>query len=542
MKIKELIKKITRKEWTFLVIIAVITILITAVPYLYGYLTKPQGSIYTGIHHLTPGDTNVWLSIIEQTKQGHNIFINLYTSENQHRIFINPLWLSVGWMAKIFNLSNLLALNIARSIWIIIFIFIAYLFISYFFDKIFKRKIILLIILFSSGLGVFFNPFLFNVNNLIEHPTDIWVPESITFLTLLHSPHLIASLTLIILIFLLMLLAFENNKFFYSILAGIVAMFLFWFHPFNLPTAFLVIFTYLIFIFVLEKKVNWAKIKHFLILIILSTPSLFYLLWLNKTDYVINRWSAENILPSPSVWMYLIGYGLLLPLTILGFFRILKLPDKKNIFLAVWFFVSCTLLYIPLNFQRRLSEGLHIPISILAGLAIFYLLDIFKKDRKYYIISLFFSLGLIILLPLTNIQILGQDFYLFHQRKSLPYYLKNEYIEAFSWIEKNLSENEIILSSFYMGNFIPAYTGRIVYIGHGPQTIDLPNKEKIVEWFFNNNEGDKYKFLIDNKINYLFYSQKEKELGDYNPATKDYLKKVFENQEVAIYKITVPVN
>jgi len=89
-----------------------------------------------------------------------------------------------------------------------------------------------------------------------------------------------------------------------------------------------------------------------------------------------------------------------------------------------------------------------------------------------------------------------------------------------------------------MGNFIPAYTGRIVYIGHGPQTIYLQEKIKIIDWFFRNNENEKkYEFLTKNKITHLFYSQKEKEIGDYNPTSKNYLKKLFRVNKTVYCKL-----
>lgn len=541
---KYLIKSITRREWLFLIIISLITVIITAAPYLYGYLTKPSGSTYVGVHHLTPGDTNVWLSMIEQTKQGHNIFINLYTSEPQNRIYTNPLWLSIGWLAKIFNLSNLLALHVSRSLWIILFIIVIYIFLCYFFKEVLKRKIILLIILFSSGLGLFFNPFLFNLKRIIEHPVDTWVPESITFLTLYHTPHITASLTLIVFTFLLMLMALDNNKVIYSILAGLASLLLFWFHPFNLPTIYLVTGIFILIKFVLSGRIIWSYIKHYLLLIIISLPSIFYLFWMAKTDWVIRNWSAQNILPSPSFWMYLIGYGLLWLLALIAIVKIFKNLQQKEFFLYAWLVTSLFLIYIPLNFQRRMVEGLHIPLTIFAGLGILYILDYLKKPRfqgKKVINSLpiLLVISSIVFLPLTNIQILAQDFYLYSTKKTLPYYLSKGQTESFDWIKNNVLINEIIISSYYMGNYIPAYTGRIVYIGHGPQTINWTKKLEIIDWFFKDDQNDegKYKFLKENKISYLYYSEKEKEIGDYSPAKRGYLQEVFNNNEVKIYRV-----
>lgn len=535
-----LIKSIAREEWVFVSLMIVVIVAVTAVPYLYGYLNAPPQAVYTGIHHLTPGDANVFLSMIEQVKQGDNVFINLYTSEPQHRLLVNPLWLSVGWLGKALNLSNLLTFHVARSLWIIIFISVVYLFIAYFFREPRKRKWILLLVLFSSGLGVFFNPFLFDVNNIYEHPTDIWVSESITFLSLYHSPHLIASLTLIVLIFLLGLLAFERNQLRYSVSAGVACSFLLWFHPFNGPTVYLVLAVYLVVLFIRQRKINWSHARHYLLFAVIPLPVVAYLFTVSRVDWVTRQWSAQNILPSPSVWMYLIGYGVILLLALVGLWISLKKPENKRVFLTVWVISSAFLLYAPLTFQRRMSEGLHIPLTILAALGMYFILGkLAQRDGSLKVRQYAFIMLLVIFLPLTNVQILGQDIYMYQTKKTLPYYLYEGEVEAMRWLKRNVPKDEVIFSSYYMGNYIPAYSGRIVWIGHGPQTIDLPDKKATNDWFWRDDAESQAKraFLQRENITYVFYGRKEKEIGTYSPATKDYLKKVFSDSQAEIYRV-----
>jgi len=537
---KELFYLISRREWIFVGSVAVIVMVLMAAPYIYGAVTAPEQMVYTGIHHLTPGDTNVFLSMIEQVKQGENIFINLYTSESQERLFINPLWLSVGWFAKLTGTSNLLTLHIVRSFWIVVFMFVVYLFLAYVLKKQRWRKLVLLLVVFSSGLGVFFNPFLFDINNITEHPTDIWVAESITFLTLYHSPHLTASLTLIVLTFLLMLMAFRTNKVRYSVGAGIACLFLLWFHPFNGPTVYFTLFTFLVIVFLQNRKIIWSYIRHCVIMGVIPIPAVAYLYWLNQTDWVIRNWAAQNILMSPSVWMFLIGYGFLVPLAVFGSVRVTKHPSFEKLFIIAWALSSSLLIYFPISFQRRMSEGLHIPLAILTGVAVIYLLKRYqKKDGSLGTKAFVILILLAVFLPLTNIQIVGQDFHLYSSKKELPYYLHQDEVEAMHWLREAATEREVIFSSYYTGNFIPAYSGRIVWIGHGPQTINLIEKRETTDWFWLDDSEDSQKktFLHDENIRFVYYGQKEKELGTYDPATKKYLSEVFQNGQVAIYSV-----
>ncbi len=523
-----------------IIILAAVLVVITAAPYLYGYLSAPKGKVFTGVHYLTPGDTNVMLSSIEQVRQGHEVFINPYTSEPQHRIYINPFWLSVGWLGKLFNLPNLLTYHVARSLMIFVFAFVMYLFLAYLFTDAKRRLWMMLIICTASGVGLFFNPFLFDVNNIYEHPTDTWVPESVTFLTLYHSPHLIASVTLIILIFLLMLFAFDSNKLRYSLGAGLACFFLLWFHPFNGPTIFGVLFMYMLIIFLRDRKIYWSYIKHYFILSIFPVPVVAYMYYLSQADWVIRKWNEQNILPSPSIWMYLIGYGILVPLAMYGLWITLKSAKNKGIFVISWLVTSSLLLYFPIYFQRRLSEGLHIPMAILATAGILMLAERFRNPSSAWQVKLsvlVISLG--IFLPLSNFQIMGQDIYNYQTDKEYPYYLNKTEVEGMSWLKENATLSDVIFSAYEIGNFIPAYSGRIVWIGHGPQTINLEEKFIKSQWFWSTNDDSEARrqFLHEQKVTYVWYGEHEKKLGSYDPDSKGYLRLVYANADVKIFRV-----
>ncbi len=528
-------KVIQRKEWFFVWVMAGLLILLTAAPFLFGYLQRPTDAVFTGLHHLAPGDTNVFLSMIEQVQQGENAFLNLYTSEPQARIFINPLWLSVGWIGKLFHFSNLLTLHVARSLAIIAMVYVLYLFVSYFIKQIRWRRWVLLALLFASGLGVFFNPFLFDANNIYEHPTDIWIAESVTFLSALHSPHLIASLTLMVLTFYLMLRAFDTQQLKYSVGAGIASFFLAWFHPFNGPTVFAVLLVYMLTMFIWHRRIYWRWVKHYVILGLCTLPAVIYLFTLQQTDWVIRNWSAQNILPSPSIWMYIIGFGLLLPLALIGVWRTVQLQYSRRLFLAVWMVVSWVLIYMPVSFQRRMSEGMQIPLIILAVCGIIFL---FKRISHTYL-RIGFAMTLLLFLPLSNLQVLGQEFYLFSSKPTLPYYLEQDEVDAMHWLRDQAGYRDIIFSSYYIGNYIPAYSGRVVWIGHGPQTIDLPWKYETSKWFWQDNADDQAKedLLRGDGIHYVWFGRKEQELGSYDPSQHDYLREVYHNPAVTIYAV-----
>jgi len=175
----------------------------------------------------------------------------------------------VGNLAKIFNWSVIFSFHFIRLFLTPVFVVAVYIFFTLFFRESKERKLALIFLLFSDGVGAYFiAPFSlldFSGQPGFGTPNDIWVPESITFLSLYKTPHFIASLILMILIFLLMLLAFEKKQFRYSFGAGILAAIYFNFHPFYIPLIFGTLFFYLTILIFKAKKILWFEVSHFFI-------------------------------------------------------------------------------------------------------------------------------------------------------------------------------------------------------------------------------------------------------------------------------------
>lgn len=561
---KYLINKlnITKKEWYFILGAALIMIIITTLPYLYAYFSASPDKVYNGLHMLTPGDIHVYFSYLEQVNQGNYLFKNLFTGEFQTITTFNIFWLTTGLLGKIFNLGHILTFQLARILLIPIGITSVYLLISYFFNSKLTRKITLVFLLFSSGVGALASVFLpsyISSESLLYWPMDLWVPEYNLFLTLYHSPHLIASLTLIILIFLFFLLALDENKTRYSILAGLGGLLLIQFHPFHLPTIWIVPAAYVLIKSLQKKKIDWPAIKHLLILGILTLPSVLYYVWLMKIDWMIALKAFQNACYIPAFLTVIISYGglIFVPITALILYLI-HLKNKKHklqntnhtpinnkfLFLIIWATTQFGLIFMPFRFQRRLTEGLQIPLVFLTIISLLWLKKILQpKISKIGLDKLIFNkyfLTIIFLLgfTLSNWFIIGENVKLFNNNYDLFYFDKQQ-LTSYQWIKNTINENEVILSSIPNGNFIPGVAGRQVYIGHvNVETLYFDTKLAKMEWFFKNNKNDtkKIEFLKKNNIQYVYYSKFEKKLGNFRPSEKNYLKPIFSNDFTTIYQ------
>ena len=508
----------------------------TTVPYVYGYITRPHDTTLSGIHHLVQGDVNTYLSMIEDAKAGKFLFINLFTAEDQPRILFNPLWLATGWVARLLQSSALFAFHLARLALIIALIFALDRLIRLCVEGEKSRRIIMVILLFSSGFGVFFNPILFNLSDIIQHPTDIWVPESNTFLTAMQSPHLLASLVLLILTLTFAMESILQKSIRKAWIAGGTGALLFLLHPFYVPTVFCVVAVWVVVLGLSRVRIPWKPLATWFIVIICSLPVLAYFYWMYHASFPIAMWSDGNILPSPYPSMYLIGYGLLTPFALYGAIRSFQKPALRLV--TFWVIVTCLLLYAPIDFQRRLVEGLHVGISILAGVGAVDLY--YRLKKRAWALGVTLVMMLAIFLPLTNLQLVFQDIYDFSHASGYPYFIPKADTDAFAWIKKNVPADEVIFSSFYTGNFLPAYTSHKVFIGHGPQTIFLPQKEFVTAAFFSHVVDDAWRkeFLSYWGIQYVFFGINEKGVGPYQPSSSSLFIPVYENKETVIFKTT----
>ena len=552
---KDLIKSISKNEWQFAALMSLVIILITSLPYLYAYFMASPGLVYNGLHALSPGDIPVYYSYIDQIKSGDFLVKDLFTNEPQTIGTFNVWWTLVGLLAKIFDLSPILVFQLARVLMIPVFVFVAYAFISYFFSEAKKRKLCLLFLLFSSGLG-FYLAGNVSLNNFRSEaiywwPIDLWLTEANTFNTLYQTSHFIASITLMISIFLLMLLAFGKNKFSYAVISGILALFYFNFHPYYLPVIFGALGLYLLVLMIQENKFLWKRAGYLITVFIISLPAIIYHVWLIQNSEVIARRALQNVTLISPIFFVFMGYGFLWLGFLLGLFFLVKNKklDNRFLFLLIWFLVNIVLIYSPFPFHSRYTQGLHIILVIFTVVGFFELYDYLRIKMKPKTFDFWvnnpFLLGMIFLvlfLPSTLFSV-SRDIYHFTYQPPLvkeKFYLEKDFLAAASWL-RNAPLPGGVFSAELSARFLPGFSGRTVYLAHDHETLFFDAKLMYVFWFYKDNQNDEAKknFLQTQGIDYVFYGRYEKELGSFDPAQEDYLKLVFNTPKIQIYEVVI---
>lgn len=538
--------KINRFDVRFIVLITALCLVLTGVPYLYGHLSTPADMVYTGLAGRDVPGSYMYFMWEVQSREGHNLFENMLTPERLKRSYFNPEWWFLGRFLRYSGLSLITGFHVERSLTIFLAVVILYYFVSCFFETVFERRCVLLLILFTTGLGWLFWIF-WQWTGSSQH-IKLWDIEGINFFGyLINKPHFIRSIVFVCLTYALLLKGEEEGKTRYFFLAGLGVIISGFIRPYDLPAAYVLFAIFPLVISLKEGKISKIRIKNYLVLILTSLPIVLYYGYLFCFTPLKDVWKGISIEPLTPLEL-VIWLGIPLILAFLSFDGVKNLKSKENpeIFLYLWGGVMAIIIYAyPLITWGMESAGLcYIIAPILAGRTVFkQFIPALSKCRPCkrmgawsLTISMIMAIFLVALpsnLILVNNMVNGLSGH------SRPYYLPNNVVIAFDWLKQNAGHEDIVLSGADNGFYLPTFSGTKSFVGHGDFTMDFGAKKQLVSRFFNHKEDHDFrkKLLKDYEIAYMFFSDLERGIGRFNPKDVSFLKEVYENPEVTIFKV-----
>lgn len=526
--------KISKKELKFLILWSSLIIALVLLPHLYGWLTAPQEKQFTNLSLYYTEDTNSYFAWINQAKEGHILFEDMYTTESHQRAFFHPLFLVIGLISKTFSIPIIALWYVGQIIANLFLCFSVYLFLNFFIKKRGQRILAFVLATTSAGLG-----WVFGLASV-----DTWMPEAIIYQSMGWPLLFPLAIALMLCIFLLFFKAQALKKLKYIFYAGLLALLLAFVHPYDIATIYAVLGIYTLYL-IFQSRTIKEHLLRLSILLILSLPASLYNFYLISKNPVFHQWAQSKTL-SPPLYSYLLGFGILIPLALWGGVRALREKRERLYFLLIWVLASFTLVYLPFNFQRRLIMGVQIPLVILASIPLFKLVASLKGKGTIVSFPKIIVLGYIFLiLSATNINYFGSSF-LALKGGNYPWYLEKKTVEAMEWLDKNSHSQEVVFASRKTGNFIPRFSGNKAFIGHWDQTINLAEKQEVVKNFFAGKLSlHEQRRLFENYgVEYIFFGPYEKAITKDSSASTKTIEaffsasavKVFDNGLVQIFK------
>jgi hypothetical protein len=538
---------ITKAEWKWVLSLSVLAIFITSLPLVVGWLLSSPDLQFIGLLNFHE-DAHTYITWMKQAQEGYFLFEEKYTTEQHPRNIFLLYFLITGLLSRITQIPLIVIHQLMRVICGFTLLLASYLFISYFLKEIKVRRLAFILVISSAGLGGYF-AFLYHFFGYKLPvgwiPVDQYALEAMTFRTISYLTHLCLAIAFMLLIYLLLLESFSKKKKALCIVAGIMALMLNFFHPYDLVTITLSLIFYFIYLIFIKKDSAYKyNLGNLAIFFLIFSPGILINYLVVQNNPIIKSWLKTGNPSSEHPMGYILGFGFVLLFAIIGIWRLIKEKNNDRYpFLICWLLAVSILIYGPFPFQIHLSAGAHILLCIFAAVGFFWLckkLQLVKKEsnltkKGIILVSIF----VLLTIP-TNLMDIIVDFRTACQR-SFPYFISPDFKKVLMWLDKNILPNDIVLASRDISNFIPAYTGSKVYIGHWAETMDHRRKEADFKNFMDLSVGAEFRFklLKENKISYFIFSNFDKVLGGFNPERVDFLYLVYKTPTIKVYRVNI---
>ena len=521
------------RERKKILLFAVVVMLITTIPYLIGYGLENDEWVFTGFI-IGVQDGNSYIAKMLTGSAGKWLFKTPYTAMEQNGVIAYLPFILLGKLAagEAVHTQLVVLYHTFRILAGILYVLAGYDFLSIFIksDKWRWRGIVFYAL---GGGGGWVLVILGQKNLLGSLPLDFISPESFGFLSIFGFPHLAAGRAFLLWSFVTYLKKGSGY------MAGLYLLILGLFQPIYMGVAWGLIITHLIIMFIISKSSLNIKARfdpsllkedaqNIMRIVLISSPLMIYTAIVFLWDPFLRKWTGQNMLPSPHIVHYIIAYGIFIPLAILGTIRASKDSPRRSFFIAGWLLIFPLLVSFPISIQRRLAEGIWAAISV----GIFIYLENLERIPKMINGLLWFAY------PTTMMILAGSIFTVISP--STPIYRPKSEIGLYKALSGFAEIDSVVLSSYEIGNNLPAWAPLRVVLGHGPETINFEATQSDVISFYQPSTSDQARERILNqfKVDFVIAGPIENDLAGWNPDYRTLLNLIYENDGYAIY---VPV-
>lgn len=515
------------------------TLFISLSPWFFEFLATPADRVFSGINRWS-GDYYTYLSYVELGRRGEIQARLLATTMPQKPVLTHLAHTLPGFvLGKLLGFDSVASYHLIRALYGALFLYLTLIF----FLKISEGKLIALLAFvftfFISGFPQIVSMSPFRAERFLS-----WLQEQNIIGRPTGPLHYNAGFIFFILAFLWYFTSGKRHLLKKGIVFGILLNLLLLANPF----AFL-IFGLSFVVYGLIKMISAGRLsflkKELPILVVsflLASPLFLY------NQYFLSQepWGKLGVAPKFYVITHppigfaetILSIGPTFFLTVLAIFALaigqmkLNFSRSQFVFLLSWLLLQFFLFFfgdfVKIDPLRSFNGLYYLPLSLFSAYLVKFVADNFRRKKTASVIIM---LGLFIITS-PNYYLSYKDqlfaFTDFKTFQSLSYPTKKQ-LEAFKFLENKTPTASGVLALYEASSLIIGFSGNSTEVNMD-QAVKIP--------FFTNQmrEDEAYKFLKNNHFSYVYFGYQEKSVGG-DIKKYPFLKKIFGNEEVEIYKV-----
>ncbi len=535
--------EIARREWRFVAWFTLGMLIVTTLPYIFGYLSCPADRVFMGIAYGV-SDTAQYFAWMRGFRDSF-IIDNHLTPEPNAQVFINPQWWLLAQLERILGLTHPQALQVLRLLAMAAFAIVVYWFVAAYFAQVHERRTAFALIQVGAGLGWTLVVLKYLIpGRELYFPLDVYAIEPNSFLCQMALPHFTVAASLIILILGLSAKALARGNWRLTLITGSITLLLGLLHAYDLLLIYVIVGLFTLFNWVRSGQ-WWPTFGQLVTLVAISWWPALYAVYITSERFPV--WKAVLAqfdlagawTPDPFHLLVLLGIPFIVAW--LGFDGLSPTRERSSMqgLVRIWFLANLFLVYLPVNFQIHYLNGWQVPIAILAMDTLYRRIIPFLRERSARwgeIGRRWLPIMLLLIAALTNVYLLAWRF-VDLARARHPYYLHRDEYAALEWLAEHATVEDVVLCTRAVGQYVPGWTGARPFLGHWAMTKDLHQKQAMVAAFFDATTPDDERRAILERfsVDYVLWGTAERKLGDFAPGNAPYLQERFAAPHASVY-------
>ncbi|MFI5346910.1 MAG: hypothetical protein ACHQ51_11100 [Elusimicrobiota bacterium] len=517
-----------RRAW----IVFILTL--TLLPYFVNFWQTPKGFAYTWILPPYPADAYAYRAWSKQAFDGHWLFALKFTALPHRPFLFLPFFLAAGLLSRLTHLDIGLVHLLLKSVGVVVFFHAFFAFVRHL--KLTPRQSIAAAAFagISSGFGGF-APLLFPEGlSRAWTPVDVWLVDSNTFWSLLWNPLFPFSLALMLVAVRRADESLQEERPQRAWAAGAALTALAFLHPYPLA----VLFPLLTGLCLTRRPKHW--LPYWLRSVGAALPGALLIAGVSFFNPLIRTHNGLGTEETLSLFALIAGFGLPLLLVAAELFWE---PDffKKNRILFAWFAIPLALSYCPIWFRTKYLFGAHLPLCVLAGVAVERLLTRLPLPRAGKTAA---AALLVALSSYSQIHNFRAGLEEVRTNEDGQYRIRDGMMAGLRYLDSRTDHSALVFAAAPTSAKICAFAGYTVMWGHWAQAVDAAERKIWIRSVFAEDSDlsleERRRKFWDLGFEYLFLDGNWREgfgLG-VGPLLMNDSDLVFSNPEVAIYRRT----